>query len=157
MKPLFRFVRAKYADDFSGEGSRLVGGRWSPVGIPVLYVDESAPLGALEFLVHMVRLGSPPEGLRIVEFELDPAATVENVSVADLPDDWRASSAPPSLQAFGADWATRGKSLCLRVPSAVMPFGREANLLINPRHPDFSSLLKHVRTDPFDFDPRLGS
>ena len=53
MKPLFRFVRAKYADDFSGEGSRLVGGRWSPVGIPVLYVVESAALGALEFLVHM--------------------------------------------------------------------------------------------------------
>ena len=38
---------------FSGEGSRLYGGRWNSKGIAVVYVAATRSLAMLEILVHM--------------------------------------------------------------------------------------------------------
>jgi RES domain-containing protein len=56
------------------------------------------------------------------------------------------------LQDVGTHWATAGKTVCLRVPSAVVP--GEHNFLLNPRHGDFGR-LRIGKPEPFEFDQRL--
>jgi RES domain-containing protein len=45
-----------------------------------------------------------------------------------------------------------GKGLAVRVPSAVVP--TEANVLLNPNHPDFQRCTVHA-AKPIVFDVRL--
>ena len=42
---LYRFCRKHHADDLSGIGARLVGGRWSSPGVTMLYTPENSSLG----------------------------------------------------------------------------------------------------------------
>lgn len=49
----YRIVRQKYAD-LAGEGARLYGGRFNPIGIPAVYSSQSISLSLLEILVHIL-------------------------------------------------------------------------------------------------------
>lgn len=58
------------ADDATGEGARISGGRWNSQGTPVLYTASSIALALLETVVHLpgvpanrylVRLDVPPD------------------------------------------------------------------------------------------------
>ena len=41
----WRTTKSDYADTaFSGEGARLYGGRWNPVGVPAVYLSSSRSL-----------------------------------------------------------------------------------------------------------------
>jgi hypothetical protein len=52
---------------------------------------------------------------------------------------------------IGMAWLHSNRSLCLRVPSAVVP---DFNYLINPRHSAID-LVKIVAVTPFQYDSRL--
>ncbi len=148
----YRISKIHFARDLAGEGARLAGGRWNPVGIPVLYASESRALAALEYYVHIPAPRILPRRLAIVSYEVPESVTTETVSIADLPADWRSYPAPPALQDLGREWVRRGRSFILRVPSAVMP--EENNLIFNPAHPDIRLLtIKDVQD--FEFDTRL--
>jgi RES domain-containing protein len=49
-------------------------------------------------------------------------------------------------------WVRSGLSVCLQVPSVIIP--EEFNLLVNPSHPDFGKLSFSDST-AFKFDPRM--
>ena len=50
----WRITRKKYLDDaFTGEGAKLWGGRWNPVGYPAVYCAENLSLAILELIVHL--------------------------------------------------------------------------------------------------------
>jgi len=49
---LYRFAHRKYAHDISGTGSKLKGGRWNSVGLPVVYSSERISLSLLEVLAN---------------------------------------------------------------------------------------------------------
>lgn len=148
----YRISKLKFARDVTGDGARLAGGRWNPVGIPVLYASESRALAALEYYVHIPAPRILPRRLAIVSYEVPESVTTETLSIADLPVDWRSYPAPPALQDLGREWVRRGGSFILRVPSALMP--EENNLIFNPAHPDIRLLtIKDVRD--FEFDSRL--
>lgn len=55
-------------------------------------------------------------------------------------------------QTYGSDWAAKGQSLVLMVPSAVLPVS--SNYLINPLHPQAKG-LKIIRQIEVGMDPRL--
>jgi RES domain-containing protein len=59
---------------------------------------------------------------------------------------------PQELWAVGERWLVSASSVCLLVPSAVVP--PELNLLINPSHSDFKDLQFSEPTE-FKFDPRM--
>jgi len=61
-------------------------------------------------------------------------------------------SFPQALWAVGGRWLARAASVCLMVPSAVVP--EEFNLLINPLHSDFKD-LRFSDPSVFKFDPRM--
>ena len=55
---VYRITKDRYANDLSGNGARLYGGRWNSKGVPVVYAGEHRSLCLLEFLVHV-----PPDVL----------------------------------------------------------------------------------------------
>lgn len=148
----WRLVKARHqAGAFSGEGARIVGGRWNHPGTRVVYASESLALAALETFVH---LGHAAVAIRFVAFRITipDAVTVEHVAPRALPRRWRSEPPLPESMDLGTRWVDSGRSACFRVPSVVIP--RESNLILNPAHPDF----KRITIDPpeaFTFDPRL--
>jgi len=148
---LWRLVKTKYASTaFDGEGARLHGGRWNSPGTRVAYASSNSALAVLEVLVHMTGGGILP-GYSLVTATL-PDALVHDLPASELPKNWASSPVPPALQAIGDAWARSGRSVALRVPSAVVQGSH--NILLNPEHADFARFAVES-SEPFGFDPRL--
>ncbi len=149
----WRLVRPKYgnqADAFSGEGSRLFGGRWNSPGVRVTYVSSSLSLATLETLVHADRRRFERD---YVAFKLYlPEALVLELRSEDLPEEWRARAVSEGARQVGDAWQAAQASVALSVPSVIVP--AERNYLLNPRHPQFSELTIED-PQPFRFDARL--
>ena len=135
---------------FTGEGAKLYGGRWNSPGKPVIYTAESRALALAEILVHLESAAVLWRYV-VLQAEIDEAY-IAHLDPHDLPRNWRAEPAPKRLQTLGDEWVDLGKSVVLRVPSAVVV--GEFNYLLNPLHPDFSMLGLH---DPekFSIDKRF--
>jgi RES domain-containing protein len=151
MTHVWRIVKEKYAGSaFDGEGARRAGGRFNSPGSPVIYTSESLALAQLEILVNL-----PTDRLLAdyVAFRADlPDGRVATLDREELPESWREAPAPRSVRRVGDRWLESGRSLALRVPSAVVP--AESNVLINPRHPAFEEVEIHGPVDP-EIDERL--
>ncbi|MEF8793908.1 RES family NAD+ phosphorylase [Thiohalorhabdus sp.] len=154
MRVAWRITKARYAEGaLSGEGGRLVSGRWHFRGSPVVYLSETVSLAAMETFVHLPLKYSAPEN----EFVLIPVTIPEGVPVTEipvrkLPNGWDKDPAPESTQHLGQQWLDNGETALLKVPSSVIP--RESNYLLNPLHAD-ASRLQASPPEPFDFDPRM--
>jgi RES domain-containing protein len=144
----FRITRRPYAD-LSGEGARLVGGRWNSSGRAALYLAESRALAVLEVLVHL--------DLDEAAMPSDYVMMVVDFSALNAIPDWleEGPSTPPSdaeCRAIGDAFLESKRAIALRVPSVVVP--QAGNFVLNPAH----SLIDKVRIgsiDPFAFDRRL--
>ncbi len=144
---LWQLVEPESLPGLSGEGTRKHGGRWNSPGRPAVYCASSLALAALEVFVNLPRdkrrEGKVPEQ-KAVEY--------------DLPDDLcRMSGFPGTMseeetRPLGDAWLEAKECLALSVPSNVVPL--EANVVLNPRHPDMDKVTV-VRVEPFSFDPRL--
>lgn len=77
---------------------------------------------------------------------------ITNLDVRDLPKNWRAETAPKSLQILGDAWLDSGKSAVPCVPSAIV--GGEFNYLLNPLLAEYVKLRIHA-PEKFPFDMRL--
>ena len=130
----------------------LHGGRWNRKNIPVIYAAESRSLATLEFLVHVSLFPILPKNLSIAFLDIPDRIVAEQISAADLPDNWRDYPAAPELADLGSEWAMAMRSLLLRVPSVVVM--DEFNILINPKHPDMERVTIS-RVESFTFDRRL--
>jgi RES domain-containing protein len=128
MVSAWRIVRATRANTaFSGEGAWRNGGRWSSVGVRIVYVSEHQSTAALEIFVH-------------------------TVPTKKWPTHWRTSPPPEGTLAVGDQWVRERRSAILVVPSAISPDDR--NFLLNPEHPDFKRIRIASPID-YEFDPRL--
>lgn len=135
-------------DPLDGRGAALYPGRWNKIGVRMIYTSQSAELAMLELLT-----------------KLNPSAFGVRMAVEiDVPDDARVQDAAPAMlghqlrgeendtQSYGSDWAAKGQSLVLKVPSAVLPVS--SNYLLNPLHPQ-AQRLRVVRQVEVGMDPRL--
>ena len=124
------------------------GGRWSPPGTPCVYASLSPAGALLEYLAHLE--GEPPEGLLLAVAEAPAGATL---SETNEPSTWRELPYRTEVQQVGGEWLASGRSLALRVPSAITE--GECNVLLNPAHAGFAAVqLRELR--PMRIDPRLG-
>ncbi len=81
-----------------------------------------------------------------------PPGTV--LSETNEPSTWQELPYRHEVQQVGAAWLESGRSLALRVPSALC--NGESNVLLNPGHEGFAGLqLQELR--PTRVDPRLRS
>lgn len=143
------FSRRFRATAFTGAGGLYAAGRWNHLGVPIVYTSTSRALAALEFFVNL-EPNEAPDDLLIAEASV-PDALIEALDPGVLPTSWRSLN-NKACRDLGSAWATSARSLALRVPSAVV--AGDANLLLNPRHPDFA----RVRLSPpktFRFDSRM--
>lgn len=140
------------ANDLTGRGAELTGGRWNRRGTPMVYASASRALACLETVVHLggrtlplnrylVEIVVPADawGSRAI---FDPGANVG----------WDAEPAGMISLDWGTAWANAASSLLAEVPSVVVP--EESNILINPRHPGVASLhARKIRR--WTYDARL--
>ena len=147
---LYRIARCTYANDLSGTGARLFGGRWNSIGKPATYLASSCSLAMLEVLVHLQPL-MVPDDFCLVEVDV-PDKHIQTISTDILPKDWKDISPPQILARIGDDFLKSNKYLIMQVPSATVT--GDYNYVINPRHADFND-LKSVLVEPFEFDSRL--
>jgi len=145
----WRIVDSKHAATaFSGDGARLFGGRWSSIGVPMVYTADSAALATLEVLVHVRRMSVLPSYV-LISCSFDEKLVA---NVTELPPNWREYPAPPQLQAIGDKWVRSKRSAVLRVPSVIVP--GEHNYLLNPEHPKFRRIVVG-KPEKFALDLRL--
>lgn len=151
MPRAWRIVKERHAKRaFDGEGARLYGGRWNSPGVGVVYASESRALATLEVLAGL-QTNSPLPEYVLIPTEFDDSLVIV-VETEQLPENWRKSPPASSTQRLGDDWIAGGKSVVLRVPSALVP--QESNYLFNPRHPAFSE-VRIGRPEGLAMDPRL--
>jgi RES domain-containing protein len=109
-----------------------------------------SPAGALlEYLAHGG--GASGDGLLLATADLPPGTTLAE---CNEPSTWRHLPYRPDVQQVGAAWLASGRSLALRVPSAIVH--GEDNMLLSPTHPAFAALQVRALA-PLQVDPRLRS
>lgn len=138
------------AEDMSGAGAAIDGGRWNEIAVPLIYASSTRALAALETLVH-VKTSSLPMNRYLVRIDI-PASVWAAAQTAAPAIGWDA--VPPGAVSIrlGTDWAGRLTSAVLRVPSVIVP--EEENILINPAHPD-ARLIRAAKVRRWLYDPRL--
>lgn len=159
MIKLYRLQSARYGlpkDFLSGRGAELTGGRWNPVGMPVVYTSRTVELASLEYLVHYFE-GFPNSKLpdmlvATIEIEEKEILTIEPEI---LPRNWRNNPAPKTLQSVTNQWFQHKNHLALQLPTAVHSLQTELsyNVLLNPLHECMNNELI-TKVEPFYFDNR---
>ena len=144
-----RITAREFANDLSGTGAMLFGGRWNQPGVRMLYTSSSLSLAALETIVNSSS-SRIKNGFYCVEIVIPE---VEIQELKDLPAGWNNFPYTAGTVKIGNDFIQKN-GFCLRVPSAVIP--TEFNFLINPHHDLFNEVkIQDVR--PMIFDQRLTS
>lgn len=148
---VFRLIRKKHGIELSGKGAALSGNRWNSKGTELIYCADSRALAMSEVAVHL-SLSILPKDYVMVEIDIPSYVSISTLSKEDLPAN--RSSFPHLLdtQQIGDAFVTERKDCVLKVPSAVVP--GDFNFLINPYHPDFST-IRIVGQEDFPFDSRL--
>lgn len=147
---VYRIGRSKFSKDLSGEGARLNGGRWNRRLTACLYTSESRALAVLEYTVN-VNIDDIPRALSMASLQI-PEMPVLELSIEDLPGNWRTSPAPASTKDFGTALLKAAEYAIIKIPSAVIP--AEYNYLLNPLHRD-SALFSIASVEDFVYDVRI--
>jgi RES domain-containing protein len=135
---------------FDGTGAMLHGARWNSPGFPVIYAAETFAGAVLEVLVHTSLGRVPRHTYKVVRIEI-PNELTESLKAGDVPG-WRDADLQ-ATRAFGDEWLRKNRSAVLLVPGAATG-GREHNVLINPRHPEFARIVAGP-SEPMMWDARL--
>ena len=147
---LWRIGRAIFAGSaFTGEGSRLFGGRWNPKSMRIVYTSTSLALAAVEYFVN-IDPSDAPDDLIASEAVLPSTLSIEHLDSSSL----LSAELPNTLEIkrIGADWIRSRRSVALQVPSLAVE--GEWNILLNPEHADFSN-IQPLPDRPWHFDERM--
>lgn len=145
---VYRITHKMYSNNLFVSGLK---GRWNGTGRKVLYAAESIPLAFLENMVRRQGVGFNHD-FKIMIIDIPAKTAITDIPVAALEDDWRNINDYSKCQPLGDAWYDAGKTLALKVPSAVMP--EAFNYVINSEHPDFN-LVKLIATTELIPDERI--
>lgn len=145
---VYRICRPMYAQDLSGAGAKMYGGRWNHEGFAMLYTATNSSLAMLEILVHADR-NYLQNNFVLVCLSIPDKLTIKKVIPSkQLFDD----KALFHSKETGTKWLQEHETPVLKVPSMVNSF--EHNFLINPSHADSHRItIEDIHT--FNFDHRL--
>lgn len=146
---VYRVSKKIYANDISGIGAKLYGGRWNPAGMPVVYTSEHIALGLLEILANANTL-EDLQTLQLSEIEFPANALIEEIKNGQLKKDWWRDF--DYTQWLGSQIIKNSGCLAVKCPSAIIE--KESNYILNPGHVDFKKVKLKTVTD-FRFDERL--
>lgn len=139
----FRIAHYKYAHSLSVSGFE---GRWNSKGKLVLYASENIATSLLENIIYRTGIGFNNDYKIMVIYH--PEEHIEQIITSNLPKDWRSLESYDQLQKIGNSWYDDQRSLCLKVPSSILP--DNYNIIFNTTHPEF----KNVKLiDVLDYEP----
>jgi len=150
---LYRITLRRFAEDLSGRGAQLYGGRWNPRGMAALYTAETPAQALLEYLPHFPETCVPPD-LALVTIGAPDDLSIEEIRRDDLPRNWNAFPPPAATAMMGGKWLQTGSTAALRAPSVMLPFGKAWNLVLNPAHHQ-NARLEVVEVVAVPVDARL--
>ena len=145
---IYRLATSEFADDLSGEGAKIYGGRWNPVGLAAVYISEFISLSILEILVRANKFTSP-DTYTLLSIQIPESSTV-TIELKKLKSEWQNSI--EYTRSIGEEFLRDNQTLVLKVPSAIVT--QEHNFLINPLHKDFKK-VKIVHSELLELDKRL--
>lgn len=149
---LFRIAQEQFADDLSGNGSRIFGGRWNSEGIFAVYASSSRSLALLETLAHTPAKMLGIKNYQLITLRVPDIITVEEISFANLSRGWDAPDTRLYTQKLGDKFFRNNSGLVLAVPSVLMH--EEINYVLNPLHADMKK-VKIVNKRRVYFDKRF--
>lgn len=141
------------ADDLSGAGAKITGGRWNSAGTPLIYSATNIALAVIETVLHS-RSGGLPFNRYLVELDIPDDVWAARVVLDPLPGGWDAIPSGMTSRTTGDNWAASNSSALLLVPSVSVP--EEYNVLINPLHPATASITA-TTIKRWNHDPRFFS
>jgi len=145
---IYRLTTSEFENNLSGEGAKIYGGRWNPVGLAALYLSEFISLSILEILVRANKHLSP-DTYTLLSIQI-PENSIAYIELKKLKTEWQ--SHIEYTRSIGEDFLKTDQTLVLKVPSAIVP--QEHNFLINPLHQDFKK-VKIVHKELLELDKRL--
>ena len=127
---------------FSGDGGLYTAARWNHLGRKILYCSQSISLCTLEWLSHN---GLSVSGFNYYRYSIEISdKLIAKFTPNNLPKDWSITPAITITRDFTEDHLfSSNKYLAIQVPSVLVP--EEFNLVINPLHSAFSTVLKTVK------------
>lgn len=141
------------ANDLSGAGAKITGGRWNSVGTPLIYSATNIALATIETVLH-IRGGGLPFNRFLVRIDVPDGVWAARVVLGPLPGGWDAVPYGLTSRTTGDAWAASNSSALLLVPSVSVP--DEYNVLISPQHPDVTSITA-TTMKRWIYDPRFFS
>lgn len=147
---VFRLARSQYADDLSGKGAELYGGRWNSVGKRLIYTSASRALCTVEIAANLP-LGLLPKDYKLITIQF-PDKVIEELSTSLYPIKWDSFPHTDATQKIGNQFILDAEHLVLKVESALVQ--DEYNYLINPLHKDFK-YVKIKKIEDYGFNERL--
>jgi RES domain-containing protein len=139
------------ANDLSGTGAKMTGGRWNSKGTPIVYCAANIALATLE-TVHYLRSGGLPFNRYLVRIDVPDAVWDAHQVLDPLPGGWDAIPAGLTARTAGDAWISSGASALLLVPSVIVP--DEYNVLINPQQSDAAAIVA-TTLKRWIYDPRF--
>jgi RES domain-containing protein len=155
MALVYRIQKKQFVDSvLTGEGARLNGGRWNPMGTPLLYTSTTPELALLETLVHLD--GTPVRDLPpFVRITIELPDSIEALNPDVLPADWDQIKFSDNLPlVLLPKLISTYPVLAFSVPSIILKGSPSRNVLINPLHP-LMSQVKILEVVAHQFDERL--
>ncbi|MBS1620497.1 MAG: RES family NAD+ phosphorylase [Bacteroidetes bacterium] len=149
---LYRISQEKFAEDLSGNGARIFGGRWNSEGLFALYASASRSLALLETLAHTPAKMLNLKNYILLTLTIPDSIPVEELDKNKLTPGWDAPDTRPVTKRLGDRFLRSKSNLLLSVPSVLMP--EENNFLINSVHP-WIKKLKILSQRRITFDARL--
>ena len=148
---IYRLIRERYqTTPLSAAGADRVGGRWNPVGFPILYTSATPELALLEVVVHIDPQDIQPRLCWVVIEVPDPGQIVQPDL---LSADWYEPSDYRSTQYFLQEWLVNPQTVSVQVPSAIVPIS--ANYLLHTANVSFAEQVHVLDIIPFRLDSRL--
>jgi RES domain-containing protein len=139
------------ADDMTGTGTKITGGRWNSKGTPMVYCAENIALAILE-TVHYIATGGLPFNRYLVRIDIPDAVWAARNVLTPLPGGWDAVPAGLTAKLAGDAWVAASAEALLVVPSVIVP--DEYNILINPHHAD-ANMIVATTIKRWIYDPRF--
>lgn len=150
---VYRISKTEYANDLSGYGASLYGGRWNPRGLHMLYTVSSTSLAILEYLAHNMQVFRQTK-LTLSTLILPKPKSIQIFTPKDLPEGWNTPyHISEATQQIGADFLKNKTHHLLKVPSVIAP--NEFNLLLHPAHDAHKQLEIVHQVQDFKIDQRL--
>lgn len=142
---VYRLCKKEFANDLTGTGAKLYGGRWNKINTPCVYTASSRALAILEFSVNVNEL-LIPDHLSMVTIEID-IKFVKEVLFKNLPRDWKLHPMSTTTQDIGTYMLEKGTKI-IKVPSAIIE--QEYNYILNPNVNPTAYRLIDIVDYPYD-------